>query len=235
MKLIYSVLLIFSAQLQAEAQQNEWSVQIPSGIFSFRGTGSTSSSSYIVSDVASIPNYTNNPYGTGSAYSYGLVINYQRNTKSNLIFGFQTGYESFSSKEKVDQVFAPGLSSTAVKEGKTILTNRFINFHPFIGKRISRLRSIDTDLTFGFDFAPCLSSTEHATVETSSGVKYTTTLERHKPSPDFRLRIDLTNYYKKFGLCLGYSYGLTNYTEGIIGQGGGVYSQLIRIGIAYRF
>jgi cell division protein FtsI/penicillin-binding protein 2 len=234
MKLVYSVLLLFSVALQSGAQHNEWSFQIPSGIFSFGGSGSASSSFYAVSDVASIPNYTNNPYGTGSAYSYGLVINFQRITKSNLIFGLQTGYESFSSKLKVDEVITSFQSET-VKSGKTILVNQFINFHPFIGKRVSAIKNIDTDMAFGFDFAPCLNSKEHATIETSSGVNYNTTADYHKPSPDFRPRIDLTNYYKKFGFSVGYSYGLTNYTENSTRQNTRVYSRLIRIGVAYRF
>jgi hypothetical protein len=234
MKKIYSMLLVCAAVLPSAAQHTEWSVQIPSGIFSFGGAGSASSSAYLISDVGSIPNYTNNPYGTGSAYSYGLVVNVQRITKSNLIFGLQAGYESLSSKLKVASILG-GLVSLTVKDGKSILTNQFINIHPFVGKRVKIVNHIDTDVTVGFDFALGLNSTEHATISTDQGITFSTSGKRTAPNLDFRPRVEILNYYKKIGFCLGYSYGLTDYMGGIVGLDGNVFSRLIRIGIAYRF
>ncbi len=84
--LILSLFLISSLS----AQNTEFTVHLNSGLFSFGGNSATNSSIIIVSDVASVDNYTNNPYGTEKALSYGLAAQAQRITNRNLILGLQT-------------------------------------------------------------------------------------------------------------------------------------------------
>lgn len=121
---------------------------------------------------------------------------------------------------------------------KTILTNQFINFHPFLGARMHIISGIKTDLTLGSDFGFCNSSEEKATVHTSQG-NYDTKLKRVNPKVDSRLRVDFINYYKHIGLLIGYSYGLTNYEAGMVGASPmpyspKVFSQMIRLGLVFK-
>lgn len=60
----FSLACLLLLQPSLQAQSNEFSIQLNSGLFSFGGESSTSSSFIIVSDVATESNYTNNPYGT---------------------------------------------------------------------------------------------------------------------------------------------------------------------------
>jgi hypothetical protein len=206
----------------------EWSIRIPSGIFSFRGPGAVSSSA--VNNASQQP-ISENPYGTGSAYSYGLTIQLQWLDKKKFILGMETGYESLSSKT---QVFNVGPQTWSFLNGKTILTNQFIILHPFFGKRIKLFKELETDLTVGADFDFCLKSTENITLNTSQGTIRQAN-ERAYPSMDFRPRIDFINYFNKVGFSLGYSHGIIDYASAQNGNSGAVYSRIIRISVAYRF
>ena len=97
----------------------------------------------------------------------------------------------------------------------------------------SRLTS---DLTLGTDLGICLNSREHET-GTMNNVKYDYYYALpNNPNLDIRPRIEFTNYYKKFGLTIGYSLGLTNYENtGEWGAGNKAFSRMIRFGLAYRF
>src|SRR5688572_12269140 len=99
-RLILTILLL-SAQ-NVFGQKAQVTFQASSGLFSFGG-GSASSSSYmIISDVGSIPNYTNSPYGKNSSLSYGLGIQIQRLAANEFSYGLQLSYESLSSKLVID-------------------------------------------------------------------------------------------------------------------------------------
>ena len=78
----------------------------------------------------------------------------------------------------------------------------------------------------------CLNSREHETGTMDNGIKYEYYYALPKnPNLDIRPRIEFTSYYKKFGLTIGYSLGLTNYSD----AGLGAYSRMIRFGISYKF
>ncbi len=213
-------------------QSTEISIQAGSGLFSFGGESATKTSFINVSDVASIPSYTNNPYGKYNGFSYGFGAQIQHMTKSAFIFGLQICYESLSSKVKIDGVSGP-FGTWSVVEGKTILTSNFININPFIGKRFELLGNINTDFKFGFDFAACLSSKEKFDIALSPGNNITGSMDRSKPNLDFRPRIEMVNYYKKVGLSIGYSYGLTNYTPEMDGANMENQARYFRLGLSY--
>ena len=226
---IFLLAVLFSAQLFG--QTTEYSAQLTSGFFSFRGSDAQSSTFYNAGTMSPLTGYTNNPYGRQSGFSYGIALQIQRVTNWHFIYGIQAGYESLSSKVKINDAWTSETIPT--HDSKTILTNRFINLHPFIGGRMNIVKGISTDLTFGADFGFCKSSREKATLKTSYGTS-TASKDRHNPGTDTRLRVDLTNYYKHFGLTIGYSYGQTNYEAGMIGGSPEVYSQMIRLGLVFK-
>jgi len=90
-------------------------------------------------------------------------------------------------------------------------------------------------LTFGTDLGVCLNRREHETGTVDNEGKYNDSYTlANKPSIDIRPRIEFTNYYKKFGLTIGYSYGLINYTNRMVGANMEVFSRMIRFGLTYR-
>ncbi len=119
-----------------------------------------------------------------------------------------------------------------LKAGKALIRNRYLNLQPFVGKRVC-YKKVDLDITAELDFGVGLSSREKAVIISSAG-KYIVTTKRPLPTVDFRPRLNLTGYYRAFGLSLGYSHGITNYSAGQYGNRPEVYSRMWRIGVAYR-
>lgn len=231
MRNIIIVILLFSGQL-CFGQSKQISFLASSGLFSFGGESASSTSFINISDVGNMPNYTNNPYGSNSSFSYGVGFQLQKLTSNNFIYGLQLSYESLSSKLAIDNAY--GEITWGVKNGKTILTNKFINLFPSIGQRIKIFNGFDSDLLFGFDFGIGLSSKEKYSVTSNQGHEISGTNEREIPKIDFRPRIEFINYYKNFGLSIGYSYGLTNYQGGLDGGDRVARARYLRFGLNYR-
>ncbi len=215
-------------------QSTEISAQAGSGLFSFGGGSATKASLITVSFDGSISGYTYNPYGRYSGFSYGFGAQVQRITKSTFIAGLQVGYESLSSKVKIVGAYdATTYWALPMDDGKTILTNNFVNLNPFIGKRFELKSNVKIDLKFGFDFGVCLSSTEKYDITQAQDDHITGSVSRNKPNLDFRPRIEMVNYYKQIGFSIGYSYGLTNYTSGLDGADRVTQSRYFRLGLSY--
>lgn len=232
MKILVVLVLVTLKFTISDGQSNEISIHANSGFFSFGGPSSTESSFINISDVSSIPSYTDNPYGKSSGPSYGVAIQYQHRAKNNLIFGVQGGYEKLSSRTKLDAAY--GEISWSLTEGQTILTHQFINFYPYIGRRFEFTSQIKSDLMAGFDFAWCITSNEHYEFTTSAGKTDEGVTERDKPTLDFRPRISFTTYYKRLGISLGYSLGLADYMWGMDGGENGAYSKYLRLGVVFQ-
>jgi hypothetical protein len=243
MKTVFIFILSTFFIVNVHGQSNEFSIHLTSGLYSFGGSDATSSTRLFYYDNEN--SSTDNPYGRKSGFSYGLDLQWQKLIKSNYLFGFEIGYESLSSKVKIEKLW--GGYNYEVSDGKTILTHQFLNLHPYFGKRIKLFKELKTDLTLGLDIGLCLNYKEHATVNCTNGIKFEMTqYEIHqflydtKPTYDLRPRLEFINYYKKIGLTVGYSFGLTNYTPGSIWAVNKVwtyrvYSRMIRIGLAYKF
>jgi hypothetical protein len=213
-------------------QQQQLSFHINSGLFSFGGSSATETSFINVSDVLSEPSYTNNPYGKNSGFSYGIGFQYQKITQKKFIYALQLSYELLSSKLTIDNAY--GEITWTVDEGKTILNTNFINLFPSIGQRVKLFEGIDSDFLAGFDFGISLSGKERYSLTTSQGDEMSGTNERDTPGIDFRPRIEFANYYKNFGLSIGYSHGLTNYQAVLDGSDRDVKSRYFRFGFSYR-
>jgi hypothetical protein len=218
--LLFAIVTFFAAKVSG--QTNEVSLQINSGLFSFGGPSAASSTNaYFGGYVKTLVFF--NPYGRKSGFSYGFAIQAQRITKSSIIFGLQTSYESLSSRVKFENT-----------NGYGKLTYGFLNFHPFFGKRIVLVSGINSDLTVGTDLGICLNSKESAIFTNPEHVISGNSSSSRMKDLDIRPRIEFTNYYKNIGLSIGYSFGLTNYISGSSGSNQQVYSRMIRIGITYR-
>lgn len=239
----FLLVLIFSIlTFPTFGQSNELSFHLTSGLFSYNGSSATNSTVIYISDTGG-PDYTSNPFGRKSGFSFGFLIQFQRITKSNLIYGLQTGYESLSSKVKLDE--AIGEIAFSVDQGKTILTNQFLNFFPFIGKRFRINKQIEFDVFLGTDIAQTLSTRENSTIRTNLGDIFKTSLDFNKEYRNFpinksvnnwdlRSRIGITGYYKKLGLTLGYSQGLVDHANGMVDFTGNIYSRIFRMGFVYK-
>ena len=225
--------VIFSIYAQCcLGQHREVSFQVNSGLFSFGGASASSTSFINISDVATISDYTNNPYGTNSAFSYGLGVKVQFITPKNLVYGLGLSYESLSSKLRINEAYGEGTWN--IDEGKTIFSSDFINLFPAVGRRVKIFDRFDTDFLVGADFGIGLASKEHYSLTTNQGNEISGTNKRELPTLDFRPRIEIISYYKRFGLSIGYSYGLTNYEGDLDGGNREAKSRYLRFGLNYR-
>lgn len=232
--------------MQVFGQTTEYSVQLGSGLFSFRGDNAEKSTDFLLdfsqNNYTHPPGYFLNPFGRHSGFSYTANFQAQRVTKGHFIYGLQAGYESLSSRINITDISAIVNKSTptnsnpyGVSGSKTILTSQYLILHPFLGRRMKIFKSISTDLTFGWDFAFRMNSKEKTTVHTAD-YDYYLKSNLDGPQLDNRLRMDLTNYYKKVGLTIGYSYGFTPYIAKLRWRLNSLkaYSQMIRLGLVFR-
>jgi hypothetical protein len=205
-----------------------------SGLFSFGGESAVASSFILVSDVATVSNYTNNPYGTKKKPAYGISAQFQRITTNHLIFAVNTGYEVLRSKVDIVSVAGEFSVSPEIVGGQTIFENRFLALHTAVGRRF-KVNDFDFDVMAGPEIGLNTASSENGEAETESGIVFSTDRARSKHDNDVRLRASLTVYYNKLGLTAGYSYGLTNYSGSLVGANRERYSRFIRFGLTYRF
>jgi len=215
-------------------QKVECRVSLNSGLFSFSGISTQGITSINYDDQTS-SGYTNTPWGSKNALCYGFSLKIERVTKRSLIFGFDLGFETLSSKISIDSIY--GFTGTDTYQlaatGETFLRSNFINYNPFFGYRI-RVKDFSFDLVGGFDVGHCLNTTENGSATDTNGKKYTTLVTRRAIKNDFRARIQLSANYKKAGIYIGYSYGQTNYLSDMIGDNNYEgYSRLIRFGVMY--
>ncbi|WP_184546326.1 hypothetical protein [Mucilaginibacter sp. FT3.2] len=235
------------------AQKVELSVQATSGLFNFAGKSSTGTSQVIQSSSDNNTNYTNNPYGNHSGFSYGGSIQAQVVAKSGFIFGLQGGYEILRSQVTINKytplVYYYGLQNQLAYtdpsfpvKGHTNLQNQTINLNPYIGYRM-QLHKVKLDILPGMDIGIMLNTKDKGSVKGNDGKTYTVDYARPKPPTDVRLRLGAIATYGRIGLNASYAYGLTNYQSAIpldTNAGGGnstplsVHSELLRVGLSYR-
>lgn len=231
----YSVFLILPLILAriTFAQHLEYAIHLNSGLSSFGGKSAVHHSFIIMSDVAAIDNYTNNPYGKKKTLSYGLGGQIQYFTNLNLIAGIQAGYEILRSRVGINGISGEFSGIPQVTSGETTLYHGFMNLYPHAGKRI-HLNKTDIDLMIGPEFGFNTFSREKGRADIEDKIQIETNTERHDPGTDVRIRPSLSVSYKSWGITAGYSYGLKNYSENLIGADRKRFSRCIRFGITYR-
>lgn len=228
MKKIPFIIMAQIISLMAVAQQSEFSVSLNSGLFSFEGAGVESTTN--INEAR----YTNNPYGSHPALSYGISTDYKYVTAGRFIAGVGLGYEKLRSRVDIDKVFLNTMPLEAT--GRTFLSHEFLNLNPFIGYRLP-IRQVVVDLTVGIDVGILLNAYERGRATASNGQVFTASSDRaHMMNTDLRPRIQLEAHYKQYGIYVGHSTGLSNYQEGMVGGvEHGAWSKMLRFGVSYRF
>ena len=236
--------LLFISLLTARfgyGQSTEYSVHLNSGFAAYRGSGAAG----IHGTVLVVPDpfdvylhsdrdepFTSNPYGTKLGLSYGLAAQVQRVTAKGSVWGLQTGYEVLRSRARIYVVFNQ-VDAGANATGHTSLFNHGINTHPFFGHRFAVKRA-HVDLTAGPEASVLLRSHEEGKAK-ADGSTFSTRLNHGHPDLDVRARVNVTTYYKRTGLALGYSRGFTNYRKEQAGVNNRpAYLQAFRLGLTYR-
>lgn len=217
-------------------QRSEWHLSLNSGLFSFGGASAQSTTSIFYTQSTN-NGYTNNPYGSAGALSYGASLRYQRITARRVIFGLDAGHEVLQSQIAINQMYVlPTLYSSSFMSfeatGTTHLRYRFINVFPYAGYRLGASR-LGVDLRAGLDLAHCLDAHEKGNA-TANGTHYRTSVDRTTIRTDVRPRIQVSVQYARVGLYVGYSQGLVNYLSGYVGGINQSYGRVVRFGLSYQ-
>jgi hypothetical protein len=213
MKLLPKILIIFLVLTKSYSQKNELKICLNSGLYSFRGDASAAKTNmYFVNYPPIVFISTVNPYGIKNGLSSGLSLNFQRVLKENIIFGINAGYQSNKSKILIDIVDIDESSNIQIKEvdGQSYVTNNSLLAYPFFGYRFEN-NIIPIDLLAGINFDYILSTKENGSAIDSNNVEYNTSSDIQTINLDVSPKLQIATEYKKFGVILGYSFGLVNY------------------------
>lgn len=230
-KIASVVVILFSYVEICQAQKTEINFNAYSGLFSFGGNGSASNSG-ISYPFTSTTNYTTNPFGRRSGFSYELEFQGQKLSKNKNIYGLGISVEQLNSRVKISKIIIsqePAYLAYSAN-GETKLKNTFITLNPFVGHRYS-YRKMTFDLLAGFDLAFCLKSKETGKASTNNKDFVKAENDKTKPLTDFRPRIQIKMEINKLGFLAGYSLGLTNYqTENNLKA----FTRFLRLGLSYQ-
>jgi hypothetical protein len=193
------------------AQKTEFRVSLNSGLFSFYGRSADATSSINYNDQTN-RGYTNNPYGSKSGPSYGLSVNVKRIYYRKFIIGLDLGYEILRSKVSINQINGYTGTSTYQMDatGRTFVNSNCVNLNLFAGYRISAGK-IGIDLTGGLDYARITKLNESGKATDTNGVVYHTSEDLKAIKYELRPRIQLSADYRRYGIYLGRSFGISNY------------------------
>lgn len=230
-KLFFSLIILLTSVQFSYGQKTEINFNAYSGLFSFHGDGSTSTSWINDNPYATPGKFTSNPYGKKSEFSYSLELQIQRVTKTKNIYGIGISFEKLTSKVAIDTITENGfLYWQYAANGKTSLKNTFVTLNPFVGQRFS-YRKMSFDILTGLDMAFCLKSQETGNATASNKLIIQTENKKDKPSIDFRPRVQMKTQFKQFGFLVGYSLGLTNYQTQNNPKASSSY---LRLGLSYQ-
>ena len=238
-KLCVVIGFLLVSSLMANAQYNELSAQLGSGLFSFHGSKVVQESFFnIVRDAVPPPpvgsySYTNDPWSSRSGFSWGVTMQAQHVARKNFISGLQLSYESMATRTKIVSGSDQG-NFIPFQKGNATFTYEYINVHPFLGQRFGN-RNLSVDVTVGLDAAIGLYNWENGRATTAANELYLTYRKRSIPGLDLRPRLNATAYYHKVGLSFSYAHGLTNYSAGLVGVSSAeTTSQIWRVNAVYR-
>lgn len=235
MKHLLLTLATLAILTDGSAQKIELRASANSGLFSFAGNSTHAITTFNYDDQTQ-SGYTNNPYGTKAGVCYGLSLNLKRVAKSNILFGFDAGYESLRSKVSINKIDGYNGTSTYQYDatGQAYLNSNNLNVSPFIGYRLT-VAAVSFDVTCGLDFAYILQSKEKGSASAFNGKTYTSSVDRKNLNVDVSPRIQLSADYKRIGVYTGYSYGLMNYLASYKGDAVfDAYARFVRFGVTYQ-
>jgi hypothetical protein len=232
-KTLIPLFLLCLIGLCTYGQKTELNFNAYTAFFGFHGNGTTTTSYINSNEMANPVDSTFNVYGKNGSFSYSLELQGQRITKHKLIYGLGIAFEQLNSKVSIDSVRKIIFGKQYALSGKTSLKNSYLTLNPFLGRRFM-INKITLDFLFGVDIAFCEKSEEDSKtkfVDNPRGDPAIFKNTKTKPSVDYRPRVQMKAEYKKIGLLLGYSLGLTDYKQQSSTE---AYSNLLRLGISYR-
>jgi hypothetical protein len=111
--------------------------------------------------------------------------------------------------------------------------------YPFFGYRFE-IDKIPIDILAGINFDYILSTKEKGSAIDTNNVEYNTSSDIQTINLDVSPKLQIASEYKKFGVILGYSFGLVNYYKDDyidpinFNEIKKAYSNLINFGVTYR-
>jgi len=238
MKRTLPYLIFFFCCSNTWAQKTEFALSVNSGLFHYTGSNSASHSFFNSDGINQ--GYTNQSFGQLNGLCNGLGINIKRISKKGWMFGTEMAYEKLVSRVIIDEVslysnifYSIIVQDIKVTKGKTNLISTFANIYPFFGKRFA-LGNVKTDVSAGFDLAIPVGIWEKGIATGPDGTTYTTNRTNGTQTFEIKPRMQLGFRYHKEGIYMGYSYGLSNLSKGLIGDAAfSSYTRYLRFGISY--
>ncbi|GAB4094419.1 hypothetical protein [Flaviaesturariibacter terrae] len=225
----------------SSAQKTEFRIALNSGLFHFGGPGATSATQYQVYTGGS--GRVASQYGKRMAPASGVAVEVQTVGVKRFIGGISLAYERLRSRSRIDTVqTAPYNGSqwkTAADQSSfTELNSGFFTLHLFIGGRLID-RRVKLDLTVGPEIAFETSSKQvgKVTYTDASGRNQAVSVfySTEQPGIDFRGRSNLMLRTGRFGLQVGYSAGVTNWSQANGSPAGKpAYLRGLRFGISWK-
>jgi hypothetical protein len=215
----------------ASGQHTEIRLNAGSGIFSYRGSGSSSTSTGVLYDFA--PLISTTPYGKKPGFSYSFGLQVQQVTKQNHVFGLDLSFERLKSKKEVIVFVASdveGAPSPPPQSVQVSLANSFVTLSPFIGQRLL-YKAITLDVSIKSDLAYYLKNQEVIKTSDNMEGRVIYNHSQRKSFADLRPGIQISATYKKLGLAAGYSIGLINFQPGTTDK---AYTRLLSTRVSYR-
>ena len=237
-KTILLTIFGFIIGLCSYAQKTEIKLNAYSGLFFYRGNGSSSATTIYGNANFAYLDFT--PFGRKSTFPYAFEIQIQKVTRKRRLYGLGIGWEELKSLTRIDSIAVGDLViPTAVPiKGKINIASAFLTFNPYIGQRFVTGKWA-VDLLAGIDLSVCTRLQETAYLS-SAGSKYYRYYQgyRNKYFGDLRPRIEINSVYRQFGITVGYSLGLLNLyrMDGYYYQPTNfkAYSNFLRLGISYK-
>lgn len=215
---------------------------IGSGLFNYTGSGAVSASSSNIGNHEGGTYYVDNPFSKKATISYdGFVKMQSMGGATGVFMGVKLGYQVLRSESNpgnfYTDVIVPGTGTgpqQSLNSYQTdVLINTFINFNPYIGRKLS-VDEWNFSFLIGTEAGFGINSTEKA-----SGNNGDVSADRNLQHVDWRLKPGVSVAYKWLALDLSYAHGLSNYirnnSDQITGQSGhAVYSQYFNAELAFR-
>ncbi|MFT4092615.1 MAG: outer membrane beta-barrel protein [Niabella sp.] len=213
--------------IQANGQQNSFSVALSENSLHFAGASAAPSITYSTGS-------SNNPYGSRSDFGWGITFAMNHITTYHLFYGIELGYTGLKSKMETNKIIVDGASPVDAT-GKLNLHIQEISLFPNTGYRFAINNNIKLDAGGGLEIAPVLKNREQTRVRADNGNEYSFNKDRKNINTDIRARVQLKLNYQRTYLKGSYAWGCKNYLEGYIGGTTDAVSRVLSVGVGYSF
>ncbi len=246
------LLLAVGPAAPALAQHLELSGRAAPSLACFAGAGTRAAATVRGNFFDASPNgRTNNPYGQRLGVGFGASVRAQHVGRRGLLAALEGGYNQAASRADVrtydgTPLFYLGPAPlTEVADGTTRLRMRAVPVFAGVGQRLGGTGAVQVDALVGPEWAVLLAA--HEAGQGTHGGPFSpagTAWQTDAPHPlarrhDWRLRADLTAWYRRLGLTASYALGLTDLRDALADVPayevpGPVHSRTLRVGLAYR-